>query len=259
MIMPQYMPVLRDVPIDHVDPSFRERPVASDGPYAETQGVTGGVRVIEAEDDAAADRVAYASLHLRGLLDTQARHHPRDQPWRDAWMKALDEICAASTRGRRGAVRASARRAVADPVARAGAEAGCPVAGIGEPAALDREAAASDAFGEPKLETLELGDALIDPRCPCARETRPISSGRRAVRRQLDKFRADLVERPPDPLGEDDERDPSEHGPRVATVTRAGPFGRDQPSLLVEAERRSRHAAAPRDLADREQGEHATK
>ena len=36
---------------------------------------------------------------------------------------------------------------------------GYPVIGIGESAALKRETAAADAFDEPELEALELGDA----------------------------------------------------------------------------------------------------
>jgi hypothetical protein len=144
----------------------------------------------------------------------------------------------------------------AAPVARAGAEAGRPVAGIGELAAFDREAATADAFGEPELEALELGDALIDPRCPRARETRPVAAGRRPLRRELGELRADLIERQPDSLGEHDECDAPEHRPRIAAVTRAGPFGHDQAPFLVESQRRSGHAAAPRDLADGEQGGH---
>ena len=34
------------------------------------------------------------------------------------------------------------------------------MSGIGEPAAVDRQAAATDAFGEPLAQPLELGDAL---------------------------------------------------------------------------------------------------
>ena len=56
----------------------------------------GGVHVIEAEDDMSADRAAYASLDVRGLLESQARHHPRGQALRDAWMEALGEMYAAS-------------------------------------------------------------------------------------------------------------------------------------------------------------------
>ena len=63
------------------------------------------------------------------------------------------------------------RRAVRDPVARTGAEAGRPIGGIGEPAPLERETPAPNAFGEAGPEALELGDTLVDPRRPGARET----------------------------------------------------------------------------------------
>src|SRR5919106_2607905 len=97
--------------------------------------------------------------------------------------------------------------AVADPIARPRAKAGCLVAGVGKPASVEREAAAPDAFGEPELEAFELGDAPIDPRRPRPGETRPVAAARGAVRRQSGEFGVDLIERQPDPLGEDDERD----------------------------------------------------
>jgi hypothetical protein len=221
-------------------PVFQEPPLASNRPAADAKDAIGSVPVIE--------RAVCESSHLGAAVPSTLRRVTICTLSRgpDAWLKPLDEICAASTQVRSGEVRVSARFTGADPRARTWAEAGGPVAGVCKLASFQRQTPAADAFGEPKLETLELGDALIDPRRPRARETRPVAAGRRAVRRQLDKFRADLVERQPHPLGENDERDPSEHGPRVATVTRAGPFGRDQPSLLVEAERRSRCAARPR-------------
>ena len=73
---------------------------------------------------------------------------------------------------------------------------------------------------------------------------------------ELGELGADLLERQPDALGEDDECDSAEHRPRVAAVAGAGPLGADQASLLVEAQRRRGDAAAPRDLADREQVGH---
>ena len=114
----------------------------------------------------------------------------------------------------------------------------------------------------PALQALELGDPLVDPRGPRAREARPVAPVRRAVARQLGELGADLVERQADPLGEDDERDPAQHRARVAAVARAGALGLDQAPLLVEAQGRGGDAAAPRDLADREQlghlqGKHA--
>ena len=75
-------------------------------------------------------------------------------------------------------VRVSARRPVADPVARAGTESGGAVAGVAGPAAVEREAAAAGALGEPELEALELGDAVVDPRRPRCRAPRPVAAGR---------------------------------------------------------------------------------
>ena len=55
-IMPQCMPVLRDVPANPVDLSCKEG--LSDRRSAEAKDVIGGAQVIEAEDDAAAERTA---------------------------------------------------------------------------------------------------------------------------------------------------------------------------------------------------------
>ena len=44
----------------------------------------------------------------------------------------------------------------------AGAEGGGAVVAVGELTAVEREAAAADAFGEAVLEALEFGDALVD-------------------------------------------------------------------------------------------------
>jgi hypothetical protein len=97
---------------------------------------------------------------------------------------SADHICGFNSRPTASHC-ASAQRAVAYPVAWTGAEASCPIAGVGEPAAFDRETATADAFGEPGFETLEFGDPLIYPRHPAARQSRPVAPGRRAVRRQL--------------------------------------------------------------------------
>jgi hypothetical protein len=146
---------------------------------------------------------------------------------------------------------------VLDPEAWAGPEAGDPVAGVREPAAVERETAAADAFGEAGPEPLELRDSLVDPRPPGAGQTRPVAARRCSIRRKLGKLGADFVERQPDPLGEDDERDPPEHRAGISPVAGAGPRGRDQAPLLVETQRRGGDAAAPRDLADRQQCRHS--
>jgi len=112
----------------------------------------------------------------------------------------------------------SARWPVADPVARAGTESGGAVTGVCEPAAVEGQAAAADALGEPELEALELRDAVVDSRRPRGRETRPVAACGRVMGRKLRELGTDLLERQPDALGEDDECDPAEHRPRVAAV-----------------------------------------
>jgi len=92
-------------------------------------------------------------------------------------------------------------------VARAGPEAGRAVAGIGELATIEREAAATDALREPVLQPFELGDAFVDSFRPPPREPGPVAPVRSAVGRELAELRRDLVERQADALSEDDERD----------------------------------------------------
>jgi hypothetical protein len=147
----------------------------------------------------------------------------------------------------------SAHRPVADPVARAGAEAGSTVVGVGELAAVERETAAADALGEPELQALELGDALVDPRAPGGREVRPVLAGGGMVWRELRELKTDLLEPQPDALGEDDEGDAAEHGARKASMAGAGSLGGDEPSLLVETQGGGGDAAPARDLTDGQQ------
>src|SRR5712692_1330942 len=153
-------------------------------------------------------------------------------------------------------VRRVARLAVADPVARTRSQPRCPVAGIGELAALERETAAPDARCQANPEPLELREPLINPRRPGARQARPLPAGRHPVRRKASKLLPDLLERQPDPLGEHDERDSPEHRPGVAAVARAGPFGPDQAPVVVEPKCRGGNSAAAGDLADGEQAIH---
>jgi hypothetical protein len=48
---------------------------------------------------------------------------------------------------------------------------------------------------------------------------RPVSPRGDTISRKLGKFLADLMEREPEPLREDDERDPAKHGTGVAAMT----------------------------------------
>ena len=52
------------------------------------------------------------------------------------------------------------------PVSGTRTAAGCPVAGIREPAPVQRQAAAADAFGQTGSQALELGDACLNARRP---------------------------------------------------------------------------------------------
>ncbi len=154
---------------------------------------------------------------------------------------------------------AAAGRAVSDPEPRprpGGADA---VPWIGELATVEGQAAAADAVREAGLQPLELDDPPLDPVAPCARQSGPVASRRDRVDGQLGELDSDLLEGEADALREHDERDPPQHRPAKAAVPRARAFGRDQPPFLVEPQRRCGHAAAPRDLADRQQLRHMPK
>jgi S-adenosylmethionine:tRNA ribosyltransferase-isomerase len=142
---------------------------------------------------------------------------------------------------------------LAEPVAGTRSAAAGPIPGVGELAAVERQAAAADALGEPALESLELGEPLLDARRPPGGEPGPVATGRHAIGGQLGQLGADLVERQPDPLGEDDEGDAPQHLAPVAAVAGARSLRADEAPLLVVAQRRGREAAAPRDLSDGEQ------
>src|SRR5262245_32741797 len=70
-----------------------------------------------------------------------------------------------------------------DPVAWAGAAARGAIAGVGELAAIERQAPASDTLAERRLHSFELGDPLFDAFRPAAGELDPVGAFRRAVAR----------------------------------------------------------------------------
>src|SRR5262249_11113110 len=117
------------------------------------------------------------------------------------------------------------------------------VAGVGVLTAIEREAPTPDALGEPDPKPLELGDPLVDPGGPLAGQARPVATSRRMGIGKLRQLGADLLEREPDPLGKDDERDPPENSPRVAAAAGAGPVGSDQSLRFVEPKGGRRDAA----------------
>src|SRR4029079_96539 len=146
-----------------------------------------------------------------------------------------------------------------DPVARAGPEARGVVARVRQLAAVEREAAAADALRQPELEALELGDPLVDPRLPRRGEPRPVAPAGSVVRRELGQLVSDLVEGHAEALGEDDERDPAQHGAWIAPMPGARALRGDETALLVEPQRGRGDAAATGDFADRQDVGHDSK
>ena len=116
--------------------------------------------------------------------------------------------------------------------------------------AVEREAATSDALAESGLHPFELGDPLLDASSPPRRKLRPVSAFRCAVTRQLCELQSNLLQRKADLLCEHNEGHEPEYGSRISAMPRIGPFGRDQTLVLVEPERRCRHPAPFRDLAN---------
>src|SRR4051794_14170044 len=100
------------------------------------------------------------------------------------WSKVAEELpvnsSAARTNLQRFAsqLRFSAPPGVAEPVPRPRPAARRAVARVGKLAALERQAAATDALGEPGLQALELGETLLDARRPLARQAGPVAPPR---------------------------------------------------------------------------------
>src|SRR5215472_6547731 len=116
--------------------------------------------------------------------------------------------------------RASPRAAsVTHPIAGPWAEAGGSISGVCELATLQRQATAADTSGQSLPQALQLCDALVNPACPPGRELGPVRSLRHPPLRQLGELRRNVVERHPNTLGEDNERNPSQDGPRIAPVS----------------------------------------
>src|SRR6185369_7864862 len=130
-----------------------------------------------------------------------------------------------------------------DPVARSGATARGAIARVGELAAIEREATASDTLAEGRLHPFELGDPFLDAFRPAAGKLYPVGTFRRAVAWEPRQLGADFLQRQAHFLSEDDERHESKHGARVSPVPGIGPFRGYQALIFVEAQRGGRHAA----------------
>lgn len=142
---------------------------------------------------------------------------------------------------------------VAEPKPRARPEASRPVHRIQDRTALHRQTAATDAVHEALLESLKLGDALVDARSPPACEASPVLIRGDAVDGELVELCADLLQGEADALREDDERDAACGRARVAPVTRGVAAGVNQPARFVIPQRRRRDACTLGELPDGEE------
>jgi hypothetical protein len=132
----------------------------------------------------------------------------------------------------------------------AGAFAAERVVGVSEQAGHERQAAAADAARQPVAQVLKLPDPVIEVLAPRRGKPRPVRGCRRAAGRQGIERRLDPGQRDAEPLRRADEGKPPQHHPRIPPLVPSRPPRCDQALGLVEMQRRDRHAAALRQLAD---------
>lgn len=118
---------------------------------------------------------------------------------------------------------------------------------------VQRQASAADATYESNLEALQFGYSLSDALVPRLGQTRPISTFGRLIGGKLIQFGANFLQCESDTLRKHDERHTPCYHAWVATMTRLGALSLNEPTLLVEPQRRRRDASAYRKLADREE------
>jgi hypothetical protein len=92
------------------------------------------------------------------------------------------------------------------------------VGGIRQFAFVDGKASASDTLRQTIFDTLEFDDPFVDPLRPSARKARPVSTRRDTICRKLAEFRAGFLEGKPDPLREDNKRDPAQYRARITAM-----------------------------------------
>ena len=92
---------------------------------------------------------------------------------------------------------------------------------------VDGKASASDTLRQAILDTLEFDDPLVDPLRPSGREARPVSARRDTIGRKLAEFRANFLEGKPDPLREDNNRDPAQYRARITAMPGASTLRRN--------------------------------
>jgi hypothetical protein len=162
----------------------------------------------------------------------------------------LDEIAAPSGCDGRAVGRAGSSGL--EEAARPGALAAELVVRVGEDAPVDRQAAAADALAELVAQLLQAVDPLLQLFVPPLGEALPVLAGRGATVGELAQGGAHLGQRDPDPLRDPDQGDPPKGVAVVPALVARGTPARDQALPLVEVEGRDRHAAAGRELPDRE-------
>ena len=124
-------------------------------------------------------------------------------------------------------VRCAFNRGSTKPIPRTGPSASGSIGGIRQFAFVDRKASASNTLRQAILDTLEFDDPLVDPFRPSAREARPVSARRDTIGRKLAEFRADFLKCKPDPLREDNKRDPAQYRARITAMPGASTLRRN--------------------------------
>jgi hypothetical protein len=137
-------------------------------------------------------------------------------------------------------------------VSRAGSLVPQDVLGVHQPAQAEGEAAAPDAPGEPVAQSFQARDPQVEIIAPRGRELFPVAVRWRAAVWQKLQSGLDLAERDADCLRRADERHSAQHVPGVATLVPRCPSALDETLGVVEVQGRHAHAAAGRQLADRQ-------
>jgi NAD(P)H-dependent FMN reductase len=118
------------------------------------------------------------------------------------------------------------------------------VVGVGQLAAVDGQAAASDAVGEVVAQLLQTADSLIECVLPAARQAFPVAAGGHPTVGEVPQHRGDVGQRDAHPLGNADEGDDAQRVTAVAALVAAGAPAGDEALAFVEVQRRNRDAAA---------------
>src|SRR5262245_13821640 len=127
---------------------------------------------------------------------------------------------------------------------RAGSLFGEHVAGVGQRAGLEAQAAAADAAGEVVAQPLDVQDAVVEVLAPLGREFRPVLAGGDAIVGQRPQRLADAGKWDSEPLRHPDERDTPQRLAGVSALVSAGASAGDEAFPLVEVQRRHRDTTA---------------